>query len=66
MSSDWRRAQPRPSLQEICHQGNKRIAQIGRTDIRWVIRNGEAILDWINPPGKTDYLRGETPIWRNR
>jgi len=41
----------RRSATEICDEGNRLIAYVGRNDIHWVVRNGAAVLEWIDPPG---------------
>lgn len=38
------------SPEEMCDLGNAHLAEIGRTDVAWEIRKGEAVLDWTVRP----------------
>jgi hypothetical protein len=33
-------------LQGRVDQGNEQLAKMGRTDCRWVARNGQAVIEW--------------------
>jgi hypothetical protein len=49
------RPERRRSAQEICDQGNAAIVKVGRKDIRWFVRNGDAVLDWVRPPIRDEH-----------
>lgn len=48
--SGVRKPGARRSAIELCEEGNRLIAYIGRSDIHWVVREGWAVLEWTHPP----------------
>lgn len=35
---------------ELCDEGDRYIESIGRSDIRWVMRGGRIVIEWILDP----------------
>lgn len=38
------------TAQAHCDAGNEHLAEIGRSDVHWIIRDGRPHIEWRHPP----------------